>query len=343
MTQSLVLKPNDLKDKLDSPEFQKNLSDALSGVNLTPAKFARIAWNTCTKNPALFACSTQSLFRCILECAAAGLEPDGRRAHLIPRQSKDQGMVCTWQADYKGIKELLFRNHDVLTEHSDVVCEADHFEYEYGTNQHLWHKPPRTGERGAVILAYSWVRLPDQSEKFEVMYLRELEAIRERSATPDKGPWKTDTNEMYKKTVFKRLAKGLPLSPRTREVVDQDDEEFEPKLMPQRATVFTPGASPLFDQIEENIQQGVLDVEPPNLLKELESKLKQSGFKVYQLTNVLYHNKLIKTQGASLKGLSNHVIQTILDDWDNCLAQMEQENRKPEPPESKPSEPEPML
>jgi recombination protein RecT len=41
----------------------------------------------------------------------------------------------------------------------------------------------------------------------------QLEAIRRRSKASGSGPWVTYTEEMFRKTVLRRLAKWLPLSP----------------------------------------------------------------------------------------------------------------------------------
>ena len=89
------------------------------------------------RNPKLMQCSRDTFFRCLLDLSAMGLEPDGRQAHLIPRKNKTGGLDCTLIIDYKGIKEMLYRNGDIVDEHSDVVGDLDLFEYEYGTNKHL--------------------------------------------------------------------------------------------------------------------------------------------------------------------------------------------------------------
>jgi len=83
--------------------------------------------------------------------------------------------------------------------------------YSFGTNGNLEHKPA-IKEKGVVIAAYSYVKLKDGSSSYEVMNLEEIEAIRKRSKAAGNGPWKTDWNEMAKKTVFRRHSKWLPVS-----------------------------------------------------------------------------------------------------------------------------------
>jgi len=341
-TELAKLKPADIKAKLDSFEFQKALSDSLGAVNLSPAKFARVAWTACQRNPKLMNCTPASLFRAIIECAAAGLEPDSRRAHLIPRKQKDGSLICTWMSDYKGVKELLFRNGDVITEHSDVVCSGDKFSFSFGSNQHLDHSFDPMLERGPVYCAYSFVKLPGGQEKFEVMLLAELEAVRKRSAAGNDGPWVTDTNEMYKKTVFKRLAKGLPLSAPTRHALDNDDDNLPPigesPLAPKRAQTLRTVA-PAIDDIDAD------DEPDTDVWNEFAVRLKKENIKVSKALTTARQLGLATESTSSVQKMLEANVRTILEDWDNFIAHVQPSLSANEPHENEaqPTEPLPML
>ena len=151
-----------------------------------------------------------------MDCSSLGLEPDGRKVHLIPYGDKCQLIV-----DYKGLVDLARRSGEIADIHADVVCERDAFEYSFGTDSRLVHKPPLSN-RGKPIAAYSFVRLKDGSSSYEVMNVEEIEAIRERSKAKDSGPWVTDWNEMAKKTVFRRHSKWLPVSAEFQEATERD-------------------------------------------------------------------------------------------------------------------------
>lgn len=207
----------ELREWLQGEEFKRELSATLPRT-MSPERFVRIAFQATYRVPDLLKCSQESFFNCLLQLSALGLEPDGRRAHLIPF-----GDVCTLVIDYKGIKEVVRRNKDVTSMHGDVVGDNDEFELRYGTRGILDHKP-NLRDRGKIYCAYSWVKLPNGDEEYDVMSIDEIEVIRKRSRSPNKGPWVTDWNEMAKKTVFRRHAKGLPLSPETREALDRDDD-----------------------------------------------------------------------------------------------------------------------
>lgn len=206
-----------LKDLLSGDQFKQQVALALP-KHLKAERFIRIAITALTRTPKLQECTQESFFQCLLDLSALGLEPDGRRAHLIP-----YGKACTLIVDYKGIVDLVRRSGEVSNIHADVVCENDAFDYQFGSGGFLKHKPALTN-RGKVICAYSFVRLKDGSEDFDVMAVEDIDRIKKRSRASGNGPWVTDWNEMAKKTVFRRQSKWLPFSPELREAIEKDDE-----------------------------------------------------------------------------------------------------------------------
>jgi recombination protein RecT len=225
--QRLAKQPRTIKELLQGPQFKKELSAVLTKT-MRPERFTRVVLTTMMRVPDLALCSRESFFLALLNCASYGLEPDGRRAHLIPfKNRKNNTVECQLIIDYKGLAELVRRSGEVSYIHADVVYEKDEWSYEYGTGAHLKHKP-HPEDRGAKKVAfYSYVRLKDGSEDFVVMNPVEVEKIRKRSKSPDAGPWVTDYDEMGKKTAFRRHSKWLPLSPEVREAVERDDEAVD--------------------------------------------------------------------------------------------------------------------
>lgn len=203
------------------------------------------------RQPELLQCSKESFFRAMLDLSSYGLEPDGRRAHLIPfwnnnfcvcGHSKDSHHgkcdECGCQRmqsrrdvqliiDYKGLAELVRRSGDVSYIHADVVYENDEWEYSYGSNACLKHKPSLEDRGARRVAFYSFVRMKDGCEDFVVLSPSEVDKIRQRSKAANNGPWKTDYDEMGKKTAFRRHSKWLPLSPEVKEAVEHDDEAID--------------------------------------------------------------------------------------------------------------------
>lgn len=205
----------DIKALLTGPEFSEAVRLALPS-HLKPERFIQIAITALTRTPKLLDCTQESFFKCLLDLSALGIEPDGRRAHLIP-----YGTTCTLIIDYKGLAELAMRSGVVSVLHADVVCENDDFEYDRGELKK--HKIDFRKPRGEMFAAYAIVKFKDGTEKCDVMDRPAIDAIRKRSRASGSGPWVTDYNEMAKKTVFRRLSKWLPLSAEFRDALEKDD------------------------------------------------------------------------------------------------------------------------
>lgn len=228
-------------------------------AHLKPERFLRIALAALTKTPKLADCTQASFMTCLLNLSAAGLEPDGRRAHLIP-----YGKECTLIIDYKGLAELAMRSGVIANLHADVVCESDDFEYDSG--RVVRHKIDFRKPRGPAYAAYAICRFKDGTEKAECMTRDEIEVIRKRSRAGSSGPWVSDWTEMAKKTAFRRLSKWLPLSAEFREAAErEEDDEFTRDVTPTK-TAPLPRLKPIGQQPfaedsqpEPDVDQGISD------------------------------------------------------------------------------------
>lgn len=211
-----------IRDRLEGDAFKAAVAKALPR-HLTPDRFIRVACTAIMKTPKLGQCDQTSFFNALLTLSQLGIEPDGRRAHLIPFENKKRG--CTevqLMIDYKGLAELIIRSGLVSYLHADVVCDKDDFEYNRG--ELVKHTINFREPRGAIYAAYCICKFKDGSEKCDVMSVDEIEAIRSRSRAAQSGPWVTDWSEMAKKTVFRRLSKWLPLSPEFRDAIESDED-----------------------------------------------------------------------------------------------------------------------
>ena len=211
----MVDKREDIRSLIQADEAKHQFALALP-KHLSPDRFVRVALTSMNKNPKLLECTKASLIQSLLDCSQIGLEPDGYKAHLIP-----YGNQCTLIVNYKGLVEIARRSGEIADIHADVVCENDEFEYSFGSGGKLIHRP-NFKSRGKVIAAYSFVKLKDGAESYEVMNLEEIEKVHQRSKAKNSGPWITDWNEMAKKTVFRRHSKWLPGATENQEVINRD-------------------------------------------------------------------------------------------------------------------------
>jgi recombination protein RecT len=328
----LAAKPSPRRDIRDFVEGMRDQFKLALPKILTPERFTRVALTCINKNPKLLECTRDSLLACLLDCAALGIEPDGRRAHLIP-----YGKVCTLIIDYKGIAELVRRSGEISTLHCGIVYPADHFDYAFGTGQFLNHKPAmsRDGKEKPVCV-YSYVKLKDGQEDFDVMSIDDVDRIRKRSRAGNNGPWVTDFDEMAKKTVFRRHSKWLPLSPELREKIEKDDEalteqerfaaakpanasdiEFGPAL--PEPTDEAPQEEP--DAPEKKKKPAPLRATARETLRNLmvASKIEEKNLLVY-----LFSVQKVE-QGETLDKLSDDHLKEIIDSWMSIAPEIEKE------------------
>lgn len=208
---------------LQSPEMEKQFAAVLPAI-CTPERFTRFALSSVRRVPKLLDCDPKSVMSAFMTCAELGIEPDGRRAHLIP-----YGRECTLIIDWKGMKELVLRSGFVAFLHAGNVHEGDHFRYGINATGPFLEWEPMTagGKRGDIIGAFAVAKMKSGELVHEFMTLDEIKAIQARSKAGRSGPWTTDFGEMAKKTVLRRLMKGLPMSPELQKAIEADDRQFE--------------------------------------------------------------------------------------------------------------------
>jgi recombination protein RecT len=214
-----------IREHLEGDSFQRQLAMVLPS-HCDPVRMARIAILAMSRTPKLKDCDQGSFFKCLLDLSMWGLEPDGRRAHLIPFNNNKAGTVeCQLIVDYKGLVELAMRSGQIASIHADYVCENDSFKVNLG--EVVEHSIEYRKPRGAVYAFWAVVRFKDGGSKFEVMTKDEVDSIRQRSRAGNSGPWVSDYNEMGKKTVFRRLTKWIPLSAEIRDAYERDADGLD--------------------------------------------------------------------------------------------------------------------
>lgn len=215
--QNIVQLKKDVRSLINSETFKSEIAKVLP-KHLTPERMTRVALTAFLKTPKLLECSPESLTNALLICSQAGLEPDGRLAHLIP-----YGNVVQVIFDYKGLLTLAIRN-GMEAVYADKVCDEDDFQPAViDGKKSLRHVVNYRKPRGDSY-AYFAVCQRNGIVDFEVMTKEEVDAIRERSKAKSSGPWVTDYDEMAKKTVLRRLSKRWDLLPEIRDAVYADDD-----------------------------------------------------------------------------------------------------------------------
>lgn len=216
---SKELQKNQMATIMDLLEQSKNQFAKALPKHLTVDRLLRIAVTTIRTNEKLMRCTPYSLVGAIMQAAQLGLEPDGilGQAYLIP-----YGTEAQFQVGYKGLIALARRSGEVKSLSAHVVFENDVFEFAYGTEEKLKHVPNFKNDRGKKIVAYAIAHFKDGGYAFDVMTEEEIAKTR-KSSKAKSGPWFDWEEEMWRKTVTKRLAKYLPLSVEFQQAAQLDE------------------------------------------------------------------------------------------------------------------------
>lgn len=180
---------------------------------ITGERFARMVLTAMSNTPKLASCTPKSFLGAMMQAAQLGLEPNTPlgEAYLIPFMNHGT-LECQFQVGYKGMISLAHRSGLYVQAHE--VHENDEFDVEYGLEPKLVHKPVFK-DRGPVIAYYGVWKDKDGISGFEIMSKEDVEAhARKYSQSYGKGfsPWKTNFDEMAKKTVIKKALKYAPLT-----------------------------------------------------------------------------------------------------------------------------------
>lgn len=202
------------------PELKKALPSVM-----TPERFTRIALSALNNTPELQKCTPMSFIAALLNAAQFGLEPNTPlgQAYLIPYKNKGV-LECQFQIGYKGLIDLAYRNMQMQVIQAHTVYENDYFEYEYGLNPVLIHKPDAT-DRGEPTFFYGLFRTSNGGYGFSVMSKPEMDqfaALYSKSIGTGFSPWKSCYEEMAKKTVIKQALKYAPLKTEFQKVLSTD-------------------------------------------------------------------------------------------------------------------------
>ena len=193
---------------------------------ITPERFTRMTLSAISTNPKLAACTPASFLGAMMSAAQLGLEPNTPlgQAYLIPYKNRGVDEV-QFQLGYKGLIDLAYRSGEVELVQAHIVYENDTFECEYGLEPKLVHKPADS-DRGEAIKVYAMFKTKSGGYGFDVMSMDDVRRHAEKYSQAYKSgfsPWKTNFEEMAKKTVLKRVLKYAPLKSDFVRAVVQDE------------------------------------------------------------------------------------------------------------------------
>ena len=193
--------------------MEGEIKKALPSV-LTPERFTRMVLSAISVNPKLGSCTPASFLGAMMSAAQLGLEPNTPlgQAYILP-YSNHGSLEAQFQIGYKGLIDLAYRSGEVEVVQAHIVYANDTFECEYGLEPKLTHTPADK-DRGEPIKVYAVFKTKSGGYGFEVM---SMDDVRTHASKYSKAygssfsPWKSNFEEMAKKTVLKRVLKYAPL------------------------------------------------------------------------------------------------------------------------------------
>lgn len=199
--------------------MREEMVRALLPKSVTWDKFKATVVSAVGANPKLLECDRASLIKSCIQAAELGLSLNptlGECDILEVYDKRAGGKVAQCRPRYMGLMKLARRSGEVKTIMAEIVRESDEFILEKGDDPKLVHRV-KLGKRGDMIGAYCVWTLKNGEKQFEVMDREQILAIRDRSSAKTRegdlvGPWKTDEEEMWRKTVVRRASKYMPRS-----------------------------------------------------------------------------------------------------------------------------------
>ena len=185
--------------------------------HMTGDRLARIALTCFRQNPKLGQCDPKSVFASVIVAAQLGLEPGVLgQGFLVPYKTRN-GMMCQFIPGWQGLVDLVNRSGRASV-HTGAVYKGDEFEYEYGSNPSIHHKPSPDsdpdGDPANLLYVYAVGRI--RGSEFPVIEVwSNLKVRRHRDRYNKVGDlhYSYENFEMYaRKVALLQVIKYLPKS-----------------------------------------------------------------------------------------------------------------------------------
>jgi recombination protein RecT len=262
--------------------------------HVTADRMLRTFFTELQKSPKLWDATPVSMLGALIQAAQLGLEFGGilGHAYLVPFNNRRRGNSLEAQLipGYRGLLKLARNSGEVQNVSAHVVYAGDLFEYEYGLEPFLRHKPSPSPKivhhgRDQEVLRpathyYAGARLRGGGAQFEVLTYEDMLEHRDRYAKDksEAGAWATHFDAMGLKTMVRILTKLLPSSPELERALVLDGQAS--RTEPQDLGSLVPEASTLGDEFTRDAEgQGGQPLAPPrddgtdDELRELRSQI----------------------------------------------------------------------
>lgn len=181
---------------------------------MAPDRIARLALTEMRRIPMLAEATLESFGGALMTAVQLGLEPGvAGECWILPfRNQRSNRVDAQFVMGYQGMIKLFWQHPSAQMIDAHEVFPEDEFDYAYGLDPYLKHKPKPRAETSKAHSFYAVARTTTGGSVFVVLTRDDVERIRKRSKAKDNGPWVTDYDQMAKKTCIRQLFKVVPKS-----------------------------------------------------------------------------------------------------------------------------------
>jgi recombination protein RecT len=205
------------------PAIERQLGGAMNSD-----AFVRAVISEITKQPKLMTADPKTVLGGVMLAAQLRLEIGSGLGEFWLTPRKDHGRdICLPIIGYQGLVKLALRSEFVLNVQAFLVREGDDFSYGANSDRGMFYDwTPRDFEESRPwIGVVATARMKSSGTTW--IYLTRDQVISRRPSFWESTPWKTNEDEMVKKTAVRALAKYLPKSTDLGRALEADEQKVQ--------------------------------------------------------------------------------------------------------------------
>lgn len=212
----------------DLVEAQRGAIERQLGGAMNSDAFVRAVLSEITKQPKLMSADPKTVLGGVMLAAQLRLEIGAGMGEFWLTPRKDKGRdICLPIIGFQGLVKLALRSEFVTNVQAFIVREGDEFTYGADAERGMFYEwRPRDFEETRTpigVVATAKMRAGGTTW----VYLTAGQVLSRRPSYWDSTPWKTHTDEMWKKTAVRALAKYLPKSTDLGRAIDADEQKVQ--------------------------------------------------------------------------------------------------------------------
>lgn len=214
-----------MKDLVEAqlPAIERQLGGAMNSD-----AFVRAVLSEITKTPSLMTADPKTVLGGVMLAAQLRLEIGSGLGEFYLTPRKDHGRdICLPIIGYQGLVKLALRSEFVTNVQAFLVREGDDFSYGANAERGMFYDwtPKDFEETRSWIGVVATAKMRAGGTTW--VYLTRTQVIDRRPSFWEKTPWKTNEDEMVKKTAVRALAKYLPKSTDLGRALEADEAKVQ--------------------------------------------------------------------------------------------------------------------